>query len=233
MRSPAGPGPILRHVLTGSALPGCLLLACLLLACGGEGEPASPDDTPGEAPAPAEEGDGGLEVELYFPAADGRLVTVRRRLTRQEEPAEQLRQLAEAVLAGPAEGEPGARPLPAEVKLGAIYLAGGGVAYVDLRTDLGETSAGNEGENGPQADAAADPTGEAPGGVAESPPSDPPAVGSTAERQIVYSLVNTLALNLPAVERVAILWNGRQRGTFAGHLDTSRPLPPEPRLIGP
>jgi hypothetical protein len=47
----------------------------------------------------------------------------------------------------------------------------------------------------------------------------------------VYSLVNSVALNVPAARRVALLWNGTQRQSFAGHLDTSRPLAPDPSLV--
>lgn len=60
---------------------------------------------------------------------------------------------------------------------------------------------------------------------------EPPAAGSGLEMQIVYSLVNTVALNVPEARRVALLWNGIQRPTFAGHLDTSRPLAPAPALV--
>lgn len=60
---------------------------------------------------------------------------------------------------------------------------------------------------------------------------EPPGTGSMHEMQIVYSLVNTVALNVPGVERVALLWNGRQRLTFAGHLDTSVPLAPQTELV--
>lgn len=60
---------------------------------------------------------------------------------------------------------------------------------------------------------------------------EPPSTGSMHEMQIVYSLVDTVALNVPGVERVALLWNGRQRQTFAGHLDTSVPLAPQVELV--
>jgi hypothetical protein len=60
---------------------------------------------------------------------------------------------------------------------------------------------------------------------------DPPAGGSTAEMQMVYSLVNSITLNVPRVTRVALLWNGTQRLTFSGHLDTSLPLAPDRDLV--
>jgi spore germination protein GerM len=62
---------------------------------------------------------------------------------------------------------------------------------------------------------------------------DPPESGSTAELQRVYSLVDSVALNVPQVNRVVLLWNGTQRITFSGHLDTSRPLVPDRSLLAP
>jgi len=62
---------------------------------------------------------------------------------------------------------------------------------------------------------------------------DPPASGSTEEMQRVYSVVNSLAANIPEVKQVVLLWNGVQRETFAGHVDTSRPLPPNRSLVTP
>jgi hypothetical protein len=55
---------------------------------------------------------------------------------------------------------------------------------------------------------------------------EPPAAGSDAELQMVYSLVDSIALNVAQAPRVVLLWNGAQRQTFSGHLDTSQPLVP-------
>lgn len=52
----------------------------------------------------------------------------------------------------------------------------------------------------------------------------PPASGSLREMLAVYSLVNTVLLNFEEAETLVLLWNGRQLRTFAGHLDTTRPL---------
>jgi len=60
---------------------------------------------------------------------------------------------------------------------------------------------------------------------------DPPPAGSDAELQMVYSLVDSIALNVPQAQRVVLLWNGTQRQTFSGHLDTSRPLVPMRDLV--
>jgi spore germination protein GerM len=60
---------------------------------------------------------------------------------------------------------------------------------------------------------------------------EPPAAGSGLEMQMVYSVVDTVALNVAGARRVVLLWNGTQRRSFAGHLDTSHPLAPSPALV--
>lgn len=56
-------------------------------------------------------------------------------------------------------------------------------------------------------------------------------LGSTAEMLAVYSLVNTVLLNEPQARAVVLLWNGRQYPSLAGHVDTTRPLTVNSRLI--
>ncbi len=65
----------------------------------------------------------------------------------------------------------------------------------------------------------------------ESPESTPPASGSLREMLTVYSLVNTVLLNFEELNGVVLLWNGRQLKTFAGHVDTMRPLAAKSDLI--
>jgi spore germination protein GerM len=57
------------------------------------------------------------------------------------------------------------------------------------------------------------------------------AGGSTAEMMAVYSVVNSLAANFPAVKRVQILVEDRPAQTFAGHVDLLKPLPPDMTLL--
>jgi hypothetical protein len=59
----------------------------------------------------------------------------------------------------------------------------------------------------------------------------PPQSGSRQEMLRVYSLVNSVALNVPGVERVALLWNGQQLSSWAGHLDLSVPQQPNRNLV--
>lgn len=59
----------------------------------------------------------------------------------------------------------------------------------------------------------------------------PPPAGSLQERLMVYSVVDTVALGLDTVDQVVLLWNGTQRGSLSGHLDTSVPLDPDLSLI--
>jgi Sporulation and spore germination len=49
-------------------------------------------------------------------------------------------------------------------------------------------------------------------------------VGALDEIFIVYSIVNTLTDNLPAITAVQLLVDGRQVDTLAGHVDVRRPV---------
>lgn len=57
------------------------------------------------------------------------------------------------------------------------------------------------------------------------------AWGSGQEILSVYSIVNTVLLNIPEITSVILLRNGQQHPSFAGHLDTSRPLVVDNDLI--
>jgi hypothetical protein len=59
----------------------------------------------------------------------------------------------------------------------------------------------------------------------------PGAGGSRTELMAVYSLVNSIVLNFPAIRRVQILVGGQVATTLAGHVDLSRPLPPDMTLL--
>jgi len=61
----------------------------------------------------------------------------------------------------------------------------------------------------------------------------PPGAGSTLEMQRIYSIVHTVLRNELRIERVVLLWNGRQRESLAGHVDTGRPLYLRPELEAP
>jgi Sporulation and spore germination len=55
--------------------------------------------------------------------------------------------------------------------------------------------------------------------------------GSEAELITVYSVVNSLTANFPALKRVQILVEDRPASTLAGHVDLTRPLPPDMTLL--
>ena len=55
--------------------------------------------------------------------------------------------------------------------------------------------------------------------------------GSAAELLTVYAIVDSVALNVPEVERVGILVEGRPIETLNGHLDLRRPLSPDKSWI--
>lgn len=55
--------------------------------------------------------------------------------------------------------------------------------------------------------------------------------GSDSELLTLYSIINSVVLNVPEVSRVGILLNGRQADTLDGHIDIRHPLPAHPDLI--
>ena len=55
--------------------------------------------------------------------------------------------------------------------------------------------------------------------------------GSMEEILAVYAIVNSVVVNIPEVDRVGILVNGRPVATLNGHLDLRRPLPADYSLI--
>jgi hypothetical protein len=162
--------------------------------------------------------------DLYFPAAGGGLHAERRDLQVSESPKDRIRKILEALLAGPASGtsagSPAAGSSAAPTAAGAAPAAGSGlVRPFPPEVKLGSVELSADGT------AFVD--------LRWPDHEDPPESGSTEEIQRVYCLVDSVALNVPQVNRVVVLWNGTQRITFAGHLDTSRPLLPDRTLLAP
>jgi hypothetical protein len=169
------------------------------------------DAAAGEAGAAASER---LAFDLYFPASGGGLHAERRELQVSQAPKDRIRKVLEAVLAGPA----AAAAAPAAAAAAATAAATL-VRPFPPEVKLGGVELSADGTafidlRWPNHD-------------------DPPESGSTEEIQRVYSLVDSVALNVPQVTRVVLLWNGTQRITFSGHLDTSRPLLPDRTLLAP
>jgi hypothetical protein len=199
--------------------------------------------------------------DLYFPSSGGGLRAERRELKVTDAPKDRIRKVLEALLAGPAGAAtpPGGSPAPHAA--GAAAAHGGASASAPAShseppaADPGAHSGAATGATGATAAAAA--AARTSGLVRPFPPEvklgdvqlaadgtafvdlrwpdhdDPPESGSTEEIQRIYSLVNTVAFNVPQANRVVVLWNGTQRLTFSGHLDTSRPLLPDRTLLAP
>lgn len=55
--------------------------------------------------------------------------------------------------------------------------------------------------------------------------------GASAELLTVYAIVNAVTANLPDVQRVQILIDGREADTLAGHVDLRRPLQQDLSLV--
>jgi len=202
----------------------CSVVVLVLLAgCGGSGE----------------NGVGVGEVELVlpgedflatvcFPSAAGLLRCEPQPIRAEDSAEETAAVIIEALIAGP-EGTEAAVPvassadsdedgespesieqllpaLPAGVGLLEVELLDG-VAYVDLTTvEVGSGTGSTRAADRPAVFL------------------ERPAMGLTEELLAVYSLVNSLTANNLGIDRVVLMWNGEQRPTFAGHVDTTRPL---------
>jgi spore germination protein GerM len=163
--------------------------------------------------------------DLYFPAAGGGLHAERRELQVSESPKDRTRKVLEALLAGPAAAATAAATATAAAPATASRPAAAPAADSGLvRPFPPEVKLGS-------VELSAD--GTAFIDLRWPNHEDPPESGSTEEIQRVYCLVDSVALNVPQVNRVVLLWNGTQRITFAGHLDTSRPLLPDRTLLAP
>lgn len=55
--------------------------------------------------------------------------------------------------------------------------------------------------------------------------------GTSTEMQTIYSIVNSITLNYPAIKRVQLLIEGKRKKTLAGHIDISVPLGPYRGII--
>jgi spore germination protein GerM len=195
---------------------GWVLAAALLLVIGGlawwwqagrgGGRPPRRGTAEGAAGAPTER----HAFDLYFPASGGGLRGERRELQVSEAPKDRIRKVLEALLAGPAAAPAAAPPGASQAGLVRPFPPEVKLGSVELSAD-----------------------GTAFVDLRWADREDPPESGSTEEIQRVYSLVDSLALNVPQVNRVVLLWNGTQRITFSGHLDTSRPLLPDRTLLAP
>ena len=209
-----------------SSLCAVVVLA-LLAGCGGSGQNGD-GDAEVELVAPGE----AFLATLCFPNTLGLLRCDQRPIRAEDSAEETAAVIVEALIAGPGGAEVAVPvsvsgetddnervsepPAPIEdllpalaagVRLLAVELLDG-VAYVDLTTAAGDSETGEV--------AAA---GSRPPVVLERP-----AMGLTEELLAVYSLVNSLTANNLGVDRVVLMWNGEQRSTFAGHVDTTRPL---------
>ena len=57
--------------------------------------------------------------------------------------------------------------------------------------------------------------------------------GSFTELLTIYAIVNAVTANLPSIERVQILIDGKEADTLAGHVDLRRPLQQDMTLVRP
>jgi len=202
----------------------CSVVVLVLLAgCGGSGEIGDSDGEM-ELVLPGED----FLATVCFPSAAGLLRCEPQPIRAEDSAEETAAVIIEALIAGP-EGTEAAVPvassadsdedgespesieqllpaLPAGVGLLEVELLDG-VAYVDLTTvEVGSGTGSTRAADRPAVFL------------------ERPAMGLTEELLAVYSLVNSLTANNLGIDSVVLMWNGEQRPTFAGHVDTTRPL---------
>ena len=128
-------------------------------------------------------------VHLYFADRDNYFLTSEQRvLTYHENTVAYARVIVEALIRGPQQGL--VRTVASGTKLRAVYIAEGGICFVDLSRNAGKDHPG----------------------------------GCNSEILTIYSVVNSLILNIPEIKRVKILIEGEETLTLAGHIDLKRPL---------
>jgi spore germination protein GerM len=137
-----------------------------------------------------------IKATLYFVAEDGAaLVPVERDVPFGEGTAEQAKRIIESQVAQPPAGQRSA--IPPGTSLRALFLLGGGQAYVDLTREVAAAHPG----------------------------------GTLNELLTVYTIVEALTTNLPAITSVHLLVDGREVDTLAGHVDLRRPLRPNAEWV--
>lgn len=213
-----------------------LVLVAMMASCGrpvddptGEVEPLGTADPAGAVTR---------SVSLFFPGTDGRLHAEAREVPVGERREDAILGVVRAVVDGP-RGEQLYAPLPA---VRAVLAAAAAEQAADAKDDPdGEGEATDDPAANAEAEAAELPRGPLPAievywidetvYVDLPQPTSPIAVGAHEELLMLYSLVNSVLLNTPEASRLVVLWNGRQPQTFAGHIDTGRPLAARQSLL--
>jgi hypothetical protein len=130
-----------------------------------------------------------INARLFYVAEDGTSLTS---MEREVPYAESTLEQAKAIITAQVlpVGEPLVSAVPAGTTLRALFITGGGEAYVDFSPELVSAHPG----------------------------------GSMNELLTIYTIVDALTVNLPAIASVQILVDGKEVDTLAGHVDLRRPL---------
>jgi hypothetical protein len=192
-----------------------------------------PGADPGPASTPLAEAspvERKISVTLFFPSPDRPgLALEERTVAFSGDLARQVQVVVEEVLHGSATGL--LSPLPSGARVLDVFVGAGGVAYVSLeplppeRDPLAPVEVGDETA---EASPTPSPTEH------ESPVSLATELGiqgSSEELLSVFSIVDSVVINLPAVRRVQLLIRGEPVSTLAGHIDISRPLAADATLL--
>lgn len=135
------------------------------------------------------------QVEIFFADTQERLLVAEKRyIYKEEDAAEQAKEVVKALLDGSKTGK--VNTFPEKVSLRDIKVDKDGVAHVNFSANLTKLHPG----------------------------------GSAAEMVTIYSLTNTLTVNIPAIKAVKILAEGKALPSIKGHISTAHPFRPDPDL---
>lgn len=170
------------------------LFLAIAVGLGTAGNTADSNPVPQQNQVTGNEGTREQVVHLYFGDASGRHLTAEQRVLT---PAGDDVTFSRDLIRALIEGpqRKGTRTLPKGAALRAVYLLDNGSASNGTAVvDFDAQSFGNH-----------------PGGV-------------EAEMLSIFSIVNTLAINVDSIKQVMILIGGGEAATLAGHVDISRPF---------
>lgn len=189
---------------------------------------AKPHEEPAAAAARSS-----IIVKLFFQAADRPGLMIEERTVAQStDLSRQIKTVVEELIAGSKNGL--APTLASATRVLEVFVTARGVAYVNLSKEAAEApGAGAPGATASSATAGTPAAAPAtiPAGASPAAAAAPAGAGSEAELTTVYSIVNSLTVNFPAIKRVQILIEDKPRPTLWGHVDLTRPLPPDMTLL--
>ena len=187
------------------------------------GEPAS------TAPAAPGRVESSINVQLFFQSPTHTQLVAERRLVRLDPQLHrQIALVVEELIRGP-EDPSLLATLPPGTQLHEVFEMPGGIAVVSLDLPEAPTPTQIEGD--------AQPPAIVPGGESQADASldiEPLSLGGSKDELLsVYSIVNSVAVNFPAVRRVRLVVDADRHPRLGAHVDLGHSFPPDLTFLLP